>query len=76
MEYITFQGKDYIHIQALAVALGVSTTTLYNWHRAGHLTFCWPLGRAMTFVNRETAERLMRLKITSDMGAFIKNVKV
>lgn len=73
MEYVTFRGKDYVHIQALAVAIGVSTATIYNWHRARHIDFCWPLGRVMTFVDRETAERLMRLKITQEMGAFIKS---
>jgi predicted site-specific integrase-resolvase len=75
MDYITVRGKDYVHIQTCAVAIGVSTATIYNWHRAGHIDFCWPLGRVMTFVTRETAEKLMRLRITDEMGAFLKSME-
>jgi hypothetical protein len=72
MKFITIDGQDYIQIQALAQALGVCTASVYNWRRAGLIGFCWPLGRALTFVDREAAERLMRLKITAEMGAFMK----
>ncbi len=75
MQYISVGGTDYIHIQSLAEALGVSTATIYNWRRAGHLEFERPLGRALTFVSREAAERIMRLKITDAMGAFLKDMK-
>jgi len=75
MEFITVNGTDYIKIQTLAQALNVCTATVYNWHKAGHLTFVWPLGQALTFVSRETAERLMRLKITAEMGAFMKTME-
>ncbi len=75
MQFISIDGKDYIQIQTLAQALGVCTASVYNWRRAGHVDFCWPLGRALTFVSRETAERLMRLKITDAMGAFVKNME-
>ncbi len=74
MEFITVNGADYIKIQTLAQALNVCTATIYNWHKGGHLNFVWPLGKALTFVSRETAERLMRLKITDAMGAFVKNM--
>lgn len=72
MQYVTIKGTDYVHIQTLAEGLNVSTATLYNWRRAGHIDFCWPLGRVMTFVSREVAERLMRSRITDAMGAFLK----
>ena len=75
MEYITFKGQEYIHIQAFAEAIGVSTASVYNWRKAGHLSFAWPLGRAMTFVDRQTAERFIRLKITHAMGAFVKDME-
>jgi len=75
MQYITINGTDYLHIQSLAEALSISTATLYNWRRAGHLQFEWPLGRVMSFVTRQTAERLMRLKITAAMGAFAKSME-
>jgi hypothetical protein len=74
MKYVTINGQDFIQIQDLAQALGVCTASVYNWRRAGHVDFCWPLGRALTFVSREAAERLMRLKITAEMGAFMKNM--
>ena len=72
MQFIRINGTDYIHIQSFAEAMNVSTATLYNWRKAGHLQFEWPLGRAMTFVDRGTAERLMRFRITDAMGAFVK----
>jgi hypothetical protein len=75
MEFITVNGSDYIKIQTFAQALNVCTATIYNWHKAGHLKFVWPLGRALTFISRETAEHLMRLKITNDMGAFMKTME-
>lgn len=75
MQYVTINGSDYVHIQTLAEALNVSTATIYNWRRAGHIDFCWPLGRVMTFVTRETAERLMRLRITTAMGAFARGME-
>jgi predicted site-specific integrase-resolvase len=75
MRYVTIDGTDYIHIQALASNLKVSTATIYNWRRAGHIDFCWPLGRVMTFVDRQTAERLLRLRITDAMGAFVKSME-
>jgi hypothetical protein len=75
MQYVTINGSDYIHIQALAVSLNVSTATIYNWRRAGYIDFCWPLGRVMTFVTRETSERLLRLRITDAMGAFVKSME-
>ena len=74
MEIITVGGEDYLHIQSLAEALNVSTATIYNWRRAGHIEFEWPLGRVMSFVRRETAERLFRLKITDAMGAFVRDM--
>jgi predicted site-specific integrase-resolvase len=75
MEFITVNGADYIKIQSLAQALNVCTATIYNWQRAGHLNFVWPLGKALTFVSRETAERLMKLKITAAMGAFARSME-
>jgi len=75
MQFITINGNDYVHIQTLAEGLNVSTATLYNWRRAGHIEFEWPLGRVMTFVSRETAERLLRLKITDAMGEFVKSME-
>ena len=75
MDYITVNGAEYIQVQTLAEALGVCTATVYNWKRAGQLDFARPLGKALTFVSRETAERLMRLKITDAMGAFLKNME-
>ena len=74
MEFITVNGTDYIKIQTLAQALNVCTATVYNWHKAGHLNFVWPLGRALTFVSRETAEKMLRLKITAEMEAFLKSM--
>lgn len=75
MHYVTINGTDYLHIQSLAEALNVSTATIYNWRRAGHFEFEWPLGRVMSFVSRETAERLFRLKITAEMGAFARDME-
>ncbi|MGA2937692.1 MAG: hypothetical protein ABSF52_11410 [Syntrophobacteraceae bacterium] len=75
MNFITIDGQDFVQIQTLAQALGVCTASIYNWRRAGHVDFVWPLGRALTFVSRETAERLIRLKITSEMGAFLKHIE-
>lgn len=75
MQYVTIDGKDFVQIQTLAQALGVCTASVYNWRHAGHISFCWPLGRALTFVDRTTAERLMRLKITDAMGAFARNME-
>lgn len=74
MEYVRIRGKDYISIQAFAEALGVSTASIYNWRKAGHLSFAWPLGRVMTFVDRPTAEKLLRLRITDAMGAFLRSI--
>ncbi len=75
MQFIRINETDYVHIQSLAEALNVSTATIYNWRRAGHIEFCWPLGRVMSFVSRETAERLFRLRITDAMGAFVKSME-
>lgn len=59
MEYVTVNGRDFVQIQTLAEALNVCTATIYNWKRAGHFDFSRPLGKALTFVSRETAERLI-----------------
>lgn len=75
MEYVTVNGVDYVHIQTLAEALNVCTATVYNWRRAGHIAFEWPLGRVMTFVTRDTATRLMRLRITDAMGSFARSME-
>lgn len=75
MEYVTVNGSDYLQVQTLAEALNVCTATIYNWHKSGHLTFVWPLGKALTFVSRETAEKLFRLKVTATMGAFAKSIE-
>ena len=75
MEYVTVNGIDYVHIQTLAEALNVCTGTLYNWRRAGHIEFELPLGRVMSFVRRDTAVKLMRLRLTEEMGAFARNMK-
>ena len=75
MEYVTISGIDYVHIQTLAEALNVCTATVYNWKRAGHIEFKWPLGRVMTFVTRDTAEKLMRLRVTEEMGAFARSME-
>lgn len=75
MQYVTINGQDFIQIQTLAQALGVCTASIYNWRRAGQIDFAWPLGRALTFVSRDVAERLMRLKITAEMGAFLRNTE-
>lgn len=75
MNFITVNGTDYIQVQALAEALGVCTATLYNWKRAGAFDFEWPLGKVLTFVSRQTAEQLFRLKITDAMGAFLKTIE-
>jgi hypothetical protein len=75
MEYVTVNGVDYVHIQTLAEALNVCTATLYNWRRAGHITFEWPLGRVMSFVRRDTATRLMRLRVTEAMGSFARSME-
>ncbi len=75
MDYVTVNGSDFVKIQTLAQALNVCTATIYNWHKGGHLNFVWPLGKALTFVSMETAERLMRLKITAAMGAFLKDME-
>jgi hypothetical protein len=75
MYYVTIKGIDYVHIQTLAEALNVCTATVYNWRKAGHIQFEWPLGKAMTFVTRETAERLFRLRITDEMGAFVRRMQ-
>jgi hypothetical protein len=74
MQYVTIDGQDFVQIQTLAQALGVCTASIYNWRRAGYVDFVWPLGRALTFVSREAAERLMPLKITAEMGAFMKTM--
>lgn len=71
MDYVTFQGIDYLHIQPAAKALGVSTVTVRNWEKAGHINLCRPLGPVLVFVTRDTFERLMSLRITAAMGAFI-----
>jgi hypothetical protein len=75
MGYITIDGTDYLHIQSLAEALNVSTATVYKWRRQGLLQLEWPLGRVMSFVCRETVERLFRLRITDRMGAFVKSME-
>lgn len=75
MQIVTIDGQDFVQIQDLAQALGVCTASIYNWRRAGHVDFVWPLGRALTFVSRETADRLMRLKITTEMRAFLWNTE-
>ena len=75
MQYVTVNGTDFIQVQTLAESLGVCTATIYNWKRSGAFDFEWPLGKALTFVSRQTAERLMRLKITDAMGAFLKNME-
>lgn len=72
MDYMTYRGIDYLHLDSTARALGVTTTTIRNWQRAGHINFERPLGPALTFVKRETVERLLKLRITAAMGAFIK----
>lgn len=73
MNYITVNGNDYVQVQTLAEALGVCPATVYNWRKAGAFDFEWPLGRALTFVTRETAEQLFRLRITAAMGAFVRS---
>ena len=75
MEIVVVNGREYIKIQSLATALNVCTGTVYNWRKAGTIEFCWPLGKSLTFVTRETADRLMRLRITEQMGAFIMEMK-
>ena len=75
MNYVTVNGADYVQVQTLAEALNVCTATVYNWKRAGLLDFVWPLGRALTFVPRETAERLFRLKITAAMEVFARTME-
>lgn len=75
MQYVTIKGMDYARIHTLAHSLGICTATVYKWRREGHLDFCWPLGRVMTFVDRETAERLIGLKITDAMGAFLESIE-
>jgi hypothetical protein len=72
--YVTVDGNEYVRLQTLAEALGICTASLYSWRKAGHIDFCWPIGRALTFVSRETAEELMRLKRTDAMGAFAQGV--
>jgi predicted site-specific integrase-resolvase len=74
IKYVTVDGNEYVRLQTLAEALGICTASLYGWRKAGHIDFCWPLGRALTFVSRETAERLLRLRITDSMGAFAQSV--
>lgn len=75
INYVSVNGSDYVRIQTLAEALGVCTASLYAWRRAGYIEFCWPLGRALTFVPREIAERLLRLRITNAMGAFVNTME-
>lgn len=75
MEYVTVNGTDFVQIQTIAESLGVCTATIYNWRRAGMIDFEWPLGKALTFVSRETAEKLFRLKVTATMGAFAKSME-
>jgi len=75
IEYVTVSGKDYVQIQTLAEAMGVCSATLYNHRKAGLIAFCYPLGKVLSFVTRETAERLMRLRITAAMGAFARNME-
>ncbi len=72
MDYMTYRGIDYLHLDTTARALGVTTTTIRNWQRAGHIKFERPLGPALTFVKRETVERIMQSRITPAMGAYIK----
>ena len=74
INYVTVDGKEYVRLKSLAEALGICTASLYGWRKAGALDFCWPLGKALTFVDRETAERLLRLRITDSMGAFAQSV--
>lgn len=73
MDYVIVNGSEYIQVHSLAEALNVCPATIYNWRRAGHFDFEWPLGKAMTFVTRETAEHLLRLRITAAMGAFVRS---
>jgi predicted site-specific integrase-resolvase len=76
MSYVTIDGKDYVHIDMACESLNVCRATFYNWRRAGHIEFAYPLGRALTFLSRETIETLMRLKITAAMGAFVKDMEI
>ncbi len=75
IQYITVEGIDYVHIQSLAEALGVSTATVYNYRRAGQIEFSWPLGKVMTYVTREEAEKIFRQKVTDAMGAFARTME-
>ena len=75
MEFVTVNGNEYVQIQTLAESLGVCTATIYNWRRTGAFDFEWPLGKALTFVSRRTAEGLFRRKITDAMGAFVKTME-
>ncbi len=76
MEFITVNGSDYV--QNSNTGPGLKRLHGYGLQLAQMQDTCdfvWPLGKALTFVNRETAERLMRLKITAEMGAFLKNIE-
>jgi len=75
MEFMKYRGNEYVHLQTLADSLGVCTATVRNWEKAGHLTFAKPLGPTLTFVTRETAERLMRLRLTEAMKEFARNME-
>ncbi len=74
IKYVTVEGNEYVRLQTLAEALGVCTASLYGWRKAGYIILCKPLGPALTFVDRETADRLLRLKITLTMGAFTEGM--
>ncbi len=73
MDFITYQGVDYLHIDSAAKALGVSTATIRNKEKIGQITLERPLGPALTFVSRQAVEKLMRLKITPAMDSFIRS---
>jgi hypothetical protein len=73
MNYVTIAGRDYLLLQTFAQAINRTTATLYNYRRAGIVEFCYPLGKALTFVSRETVERFLRLRITEAIGAFADN---
>lgn len=75
MRYVTIDGKDYAHIDMACESLNICRATMYNYRRAGLIELEWPLGKALTFVTRETVEKLMRLKITDAMGAFLKGME-
>ena len=51
-----------IKIGKLAKDLGVTITTIYNWHSKGKLEFIKSLG-GHNFVNEETYNSLLNIKI-------------